>query len=82
MYNTGTITHFMTKQQLILIIGIVVLLLPFIGFPSDWKSVLMFICGITLVTVYVYMRKERREKQHDEADQVITEVFVENRKNN
>jgi hypothetical protein len=70
----------MTKQQLILIIGIWILALPFLGFPADWKAIFMFICGIALVTIYVYMKKEGREKQHKSVDQVVTEVFVENRK--
>ena len=38
----------MSKHKVIFIIGIILILMPFLGFPSSWESVFEFVFGVAL----------------------------------
>ena len=65
----------MSKNKLILIIGIAVFAMPFLGFPSSWKTVFYILAGMTLVVIAFISHSRRQVIITQQAD-VVTEVFV------
>ena len=64
----------MSKRKTILWLGILVAILPLLGFPASWKSVVFFISGV-LIAVNSYqlnkhkaVRGRRPEKRKHEND--------------
>ena len=50
----------MRKERTLLIVGIWVAILPFLGFPNTWRSVLFVITGIMLVYLAYLFRLEAK----------------------
>ena len=48
----------MTVDTLIMFSGTFVALLPFLGFPSSWDRVLLFIVGIFIVSLGIVVRRK------------------------
>ncbi|MCR4334677.1 MAG: hypothetical protein NUV47_03035 [Patescibacteria group bacterium] len=61
----------MHRKQSLLILGIWVIILPFLGFPSSWKTFLFFITGVTLIIIYIRNKPEEISKR--------SESYVDNR---
>ena len=62
----------MTLDAAIILVGALVGLLPFLGFPNSWDTVLFFILGVVLVALGVAVRRdvhiaraERRRKERE-----------------
>ena len=53
----------MTLDALIMLAGAFVALLPFLGFPTDWVTILSFLAGIFIVALGITLR--RRAGQRD-----------------
>lgn len=66
----------MRKEKTLLIIGFWVIILPFLGFPSLWKVVLLIITGIALVYLAYLFYIEAKERLPKEDNEV--KVFVDN----
>lgn len=47
----------MTLDALIILAGAIVALLPFLGFPSSWDSVLFFLLGVAIIGLGVAVRR-------------------------
>jgi hypothetical protein len=67
----------MLKQRLICIIGIWIMVLPYIGIPLSWKKILFFITGLITFGLGYLLYRERRtylsgSKNH-------SQVFVEHK---
>ncbi|MBP7846151.1 MAG: hypothetical protein KA007_01805 [Candidatus Pacebacteria bacterium] len=60
--------------KLLLWIGILVIVLPFIGVPVFWKEIILFLVGIVLVAQSLFIHHQ--EKMF--LDTKDEEVFVEN----
>lgn len=60
-----------------LLIGILLLMMPFLGFPSSWKTVFYIVVGFILIIMAVLGHIRRRSPMIDERQQVVTEVYVE-----
>ncbi len=43
----------MARKQSLLILGIWLMVLPFLGFPSSWKTFMLFLTGVVLIIIYV-----------------------------
>jgi uncharacterized membrane protein len=41
----------MSKNKIVFILGIALVILPFLGFPSAWKTFLMIIIGLFLISL-------------------------------
>jgi hypothetical protein len=68
----------MSRNKIIFIIGIVVLIMPFLGFPSAWKTIFYIIAGAILVIIAIHGHIRRRSRAPlMESREVVTEVFVE-----
>ncbi|HEY4511371.1 MAG TPA: hypothetical protein VJH55_00835 [Candidatus Paceibacterota bacterium] len=46
----------MLKSQTVLTLGIWILVLPFLGFPDSWKTILLVVTGFFLLGSYGYRR--------------------------
>lgn len=60
----------MTLDTLIMLAGAFVAILPFLGFPSSWDTVLFFIAGATIIGLGIAVRRKgvslsRREERSD-----------------
>lgn len=55
-YTTAT----MGKDVLIMFFGSVVLLLPFLGFPNSWDTILFVLAGASTIALGILVRRERR----------------------
>ena len=67
----------MSKNKLILIIGILLAVMPFIGLPSSSKTIFYFCAGIVLVVMAIVAHARRRANVEVTHGQIVTEVFVE-----
>ena len=47
----------MSKQRAIFLLGIWVMVLPFLGFPNSWRKILFAITGLLLVYVSYTLRR-------------------------
>ena len=64
--------------KLLLWIGILVIVLPFIGVPVFWKEIVLFFIGIILVSQSLFIQ-HKKKMFLDAKDE---EVFVENKMKN
>ncbi len=70
----------MARKQTVLMLGVWLVVLPFLGFPAAWKTGLSVVTGVVLIIVYIYRRSSGKECQcHLEKDKMRSEVFVDNR---
>lgn len=68
----------MSKETLVFILGIVVLLIPFMGVPSDYKTWVLVVAGGLLMSVgYVLRRNAFLESLKVESGERKADVFVE-----
>lgn len=65
----------MRKERALLIIGLWVMLLPFSGFPSLWRTFLFAFTGLTIIYIG-YLFYMQAKKNMPEAD--ISKTFVDN----
>ena len=43
----------MARKQSLLILGIWLMVLPFLGFPSSWKTSMLFLTGVSIIIIYI-----------------------------
>ena len=53
----------MRRARMLLILGVFVAILPFLGFPHSWKEILTTLSGITLICASYMLYKEARKKE-------------------
>ncbi len=69
----------MRKEKSLFIIGLWVLVLPFLGFPSSWKVILFEITGIIIIYLaYLFYLEVKIRLDKDDSQ---TKSFVDNIKN-
>ena len=49
----------MTKEMWIIVLGIVVALVPFLGFPGSWKTVIFVLVGLAIAVLAFIIRLRR-----------------------
>ena len=49
----------MTLDALIMLAGAFVAILPFLGFPNNWDTVLLFIAGVLIIVLGIVVRREK-----------------------
>lgn len=47
----------MTLDALIMLAGALVAVLPFLGFPNNWDTVLLFLLGVAIVGLGIVVRR-------------------------
>ncbi|MFA5778463.1 MAG: hypothetical protein WC870_03205 [Candidatus Paceibacterota bacterium] len=53
----------MSKARMLLILGVWVAILPFLGFPSSWKDLLFVLSGIILIYFSYTLYKDSKIKE-------------------
>lgn len=56
----------MRKERILLVLGIWVALLPYLGFPYSWKNIILTISGLAIVYYSYTLYKERKAKAEEE----------------
>lgn len=69
----------MVKISSIFVLGVVVALIPFSGFPIFWKELIYIVCGLAVATLSLLIRRELHEVLRSlHRDDVKTDTFSEN----
>ncbi|HLP43667.1 MAG TPA: hypothetical protein VK145_00095 [Candidatus Nanoarchaeia archaeon] len=72
-----------TQNRILFAIGMLVVLMPFLGFPSPYESFFTAAAGVAIIILaFMYARNKRLHEIHHEPPKVevtTTEVFVESR---
>ncbi len=56
----------MSKRQILILIGIWIIVLPFLGFPGNWQRILFVITGVYLLALSYSLRLEGAQTNSDE----------------
>ncbi len=70
----------MSKETIVAVLGIWVIVVPYLGFPSSWKTVIFVLSGFAVMIVGFFLRAEalaRLSGQGKEAS-FARRTFVEN----
>jgi hypothetical protein len=67
----------MSRNKTILLIGLLLVIMPFLGFPSAWKTFFYILMGAILITMAVVGHTRRRSPGFEQGREIITEVYVE-----
>jgi uncharacterized membrane protein YuzA (DUF378 family) len=69
----------MRKEKTLLIIGLWVMIIPFSGFPSNWRAIIFIITGICIVYLaYLFYGEARARLNKIDKE---TKIFVDNIEN-
>lgn len=68
----------MINKKSTFFLGIFIFLIPFLGFPSAWKSAFVIISGISLVLMSVKISLPKKGSRIKTKKERSTPVFVEN----
>ncbi|TSC87169.1 MAG: hypothetical protein G01um10148_274 [Parcubacteria group bacterium Gr01-1014_8] len=52
----------MTLDALIMLLGTFVAILPFLGFPNSWDTIMLLVAGILLVVLGIVVRRRLARK--------------------
>jgi hypothetical protein len=58
----------MSRENLLIIFGLVVALAPFMGLPISWLSVLLPLCGVMVVIIGWTVRSRRKALSASQTD--------------
>ncbi len=50
----------MTLDTLIMLAGVLIALVPFLGFPSSWDTVIFFLLGVIVIGLGIAVRRRAR----------------------
>ena len=68
----------MSKETWVIILGIAIAVMPYLGFPSSWKTVLFVLLGLTLVLIGFLLRTETLSRSGGAYAPTVHQPFVEN----
>ncbi|MBU6231428.1 MAG: hypothetical protein KGI45_02400 [Patescibacteria group bacterium] len=54
----------MSKRQIIMVLGAIVVILPFSSFPSGWIEAGIVICGLAVIAIAYSMGPKARSSAH------------------
>lgn len=64
----------MKNHKIFLWLGIIIFAMPFLGIRQSYKNSILFIAGLTLITIAIIVRNQVRAVQYESSER----VFVEN----
>jgi threonine/homoserine/homoserine lactone efflux protein len=67
----------MTNQRTIFILGLVVAIMPFLGFPSSWKKVFYILLGFGIAYLAYLLYKEKKASVSTKENR--TNTYTDNR---
>ena len=71
----------MTKSITIIVLGFFVALVPFLGFPGSWKTLLLVLSGVSIAVLTFLWRREVRYNAGSSTvskSRTNTDVYIEN----
>ncbi len=68
----------MIKQRNTLLIGILVIIIPFLGFPSWFRTSSIVLLGFLLIAFSIKLELPKKPLKRTRKKERVTEVFVEN----
>ncbi|MDP3958189.1 MAG: hypothetical protein Q8Q36_01850 [bacterium] len=68
----------MSKRKLILWLGVLVALLPFLGLPASWKTVIYLVAGVSIAWNSWELNKHKAIRPRRAARRAATAASVEN----
>ena len=68
----------MSKDAIVIILGLAVAAMPFLGFPSLWKTIILVALGISIAVLVFLLRQEMFGQGHEHKKHTASEVYVEN----
>lgn len=69
----------MSRSKIIIVLGIFVALLPFLGFPSSWEAVFQVLIGLSLVGVSIWSNIDKKLTQKAKAQKRMAKKTEEER---
>jgi amino acid permease len=69
----------MRKAWILLILGIWVAALPYLGFPYSWKSILTSLSGLVLIIISFLIYKDYKTREIKGSQEKIYDNFRENK---
>lgn len=66
----------MRKEKTLLIIGVWVMVLPFLGFTSTWRQVLFLITGLAIIYLAYLFYLEHKRRMHKDISR--SKTFIDN----
>lgn len=69
-----------TKNRILLLLGILVTFVPFLGFPSSWENIFQVILGLLVaVMAFLYARDKHVQNISEVVkDEIKTDVYSQN----
>ncbi len=67
----------MNKEKVLLILGVWLMILPFLGFPDLWKTILIVATGLTVTYLSALIWKQVRVRNINNVAEIKTETFTE-----
>jgi hypothetical protein len=71
----------MSKRQIVILLGVWIIVLPFLGFPESWRTILFMITGLYLIIVAYRLQAESRKStaevpfvEHKATDDIVATV--------
>ncbi len=58
----------MTLDSLIMLCGAFVAILPFLGFPNSWDTVIFLILGVCIISLGIVVRRRAPRRSHNDRD--------------
>lgn len=68
----------MRKERILLILGIFMMILPYLGFPYSWKNVLFTMSGFAIVVFSYILFLEHKARENKEDNKKTFDNFKEN----
>lgn len=69
----------MSKERVLIALGVFTAVLPFLGFPRAWKTILFLLTGVCVATLAYLLRKELlQNNEWVSAHKKSATTFVEN----
>ena len=66
----------MSKTRLLFFLGILMVFLPYLGFPRSYKDILFSLSGCLVIYLSLIIKKENKKTKHHK--ETIIETFKEN----
>lgn len=65
------------NEKAVIISGIWIVVLPYTGFPSSWKTVLLIITGLVLIYIGIALLKRKKQSEALDKSEKRTGTFTE-----
>lgn len=67
----------MNKEKVLLVLGVWLMVLPFLGFPDFWKTAFIVLTGLIITYLSALIWKQVRIRNINNVTEIKTETFTE-----